>query len=194
MKISGVVLAAGRSSRLGQNKLLLPFKNHTVLEEVLYQLSRSQVEDILVITGFERTRIEELLVRIGNRKIKTLFNNNFESGRAESIKCAINYLRTDTDAALFMVADKPTVRTDLIDRAIEEFKSRKASILYIKTPKGRGHPIIFSKGLFKEMMSLTGDNAMEEFISKRQKVVVELEDEAIQPNINTWEDYKALCG
>jgi molybdenum cofactor cytidylyltransferase len=72
MRISGIVLAAGKSSRVGQNKLLLPFKNHTVLEEVLFQLSRSQVEDVLVITGFERNRIEELLAGINNNTSTTI--------------------------------------------------------------------------------------------------------------------------
>lgn len=188
----GVVLAAGASSRMKQNKLLLPFKNHTVLEEVLYQLSKSHIEDILVVTGFERTRIEDAVARINDNKIKTIHNKNYQSGRAGSIRCAIDSLQRDVDAALFMVADKPTVTTDLINRAMEEFKRKKPDILYIKTPRGRGHPIIFSKKLFDKMMSLVGDHSTEDFIENHKNEVVKLEDEAIQKNINTWEDYKKL--
>jgi CTP:molybdopterin cytidylyltransferase MocA len=92
-----------------------------------------------------------------------------------------------------MVADKPTVSTDLINRAIKEFRKEKPGILYIKTPKGRGHPIIFSEKLFRQIMSLVGNKATEDFIKKHQNEVVELEDGTIQPNINTWEDYKKLC-
>ncbi len=195
MRIIGVILAAGKSSRMNQNKLLLHFKNHTILEEVLHQLIRSQVEDVLVVTGFERTQIEDLLASINNDKIRITHNKNYELGRTESIKCAIDSLRGESaDALLFMVADKPTVTTELIDRAIEEFKRIKPAILYVKTPTGRGHPIIFSKDLFGGMMTLTGDDATECFIKRHQNKVVEIKDDAIQVDINTWEDYQMLCG
>lgn len=192
IKIIGVLLAAGKSSRMGQNKLFLTYKNHTVIEEVLHHLSGSQLEKIIVVTGFEKTRIEDLLSAIHDNKFKTVHNKDYESGRAESIKCAIHSLKGFADAALFMVADKPTVRTDLIDRAIEEFRRKRAGILYVKTPKGRGHPIIFSKELFEEMMTLSEENPLEDFIKKHQNEVLELEDNEVQLNINTRKDYKEL--
>lgn len=192
IKIIGVLLAAGKSSRMGRNKLFLPYKNHTVIEEVLHQLSYSQLEKIMVITGFEKTRIEDLLSAIHAHKFQAVHNKNYASGRTESIKCAIHSLKGLTDAALFMVADKPTVRSDLIDRAIEKFKTEGAGILYVKTPKGRGHPIIFSKELFEEMMTLSEENPLEDFIKKHQNEAFELKDSAVQININTQEDYEKL--
>jgi len=190
MRITAVLLAAGRASRMGNNKLFLPYKNHSIIEEVLHQLSRSSVENVLVVTGFERERIEDLVAGINDRKLSVICNEKYESGRIESIKCAIVHLRGRPDGALFMVADKPTVSADLIDRSIEEFKKKKPGILYVMTPAGRGHPIIFSRDLFEEMMSLAGENVIEEFINKHQNEVVELEDAAIQVNINTPEDYE----
>lgn len=192
MRIGGVLLAAGKSKRMGGNKLLLPWKNHTIIEEVLHQVSRSSLDSLLVVTGFEKDSIEELLARSDDKRIRSIHNEGYESGRIGSIQCAIEHLKGSVDGALFMVADKPTVHTELIERAIGTFKKEKPGILYVMTPAGRGHPIIYSSKLFEEIMLLTHDDEMEKFIEEHKNEVAELEDEAIQVNINTPEEYERV--
>jgi molybdenum cofactor cytidylyltransferase len=193
MHITGVILAAGTSSRMGSaNKLLLPFRNHTVIEEVLMQLSDSAVDDIVVVTGYERERLEEAIAHRLSNRITVLYNSKFMSGRAESIRCAVEYISETADAVLFMVADKPTVNHPLIDRAIERFRKDRPSILYVKTPSGRGHPIIFSKDLFPELLSLQGDRVGNDLIARYRNDVVEVWDEKPQIDIDTEEDYRIL--
>lgn len=179
---------------MGQNKLLLRYKNHTVIEEVLHQLSKSNIDDVLVVTGYENKRVERLIAEDLKDKVRIVYNSNYMLGRSESIKCALRYSRQDTDAILFMVADKPTVTSDLINKAIDGFKQHKPAILYVKTPSGRGHPIIFSKKLFPELLALEGDTVGEELIARNKTDVVELEDEQVQVDINTKEGYKILIG
>ncbi len=192
MRIVGVILAAGASSRIGKNKLLLPFKHHTVIEEVIYQLSKSDVDNILLITGFESRRIEKLIDDNAADRIRIVFNDKYRLGRAESIKCAVKSAGRDTDALSFMVADKPTVSSGLINRAIDMYKQKSPGILYIKTPTGRGHPIIFSKEFFPELMVLNGDTVGEELIAGYKEKVIELEDDEIQVDIDTQDDYKSI--
>ncbi len=192
MNIAGVLLAAGTSSRMGRNKLLLKYKDHTVIEESLSQLLESNVGDVLIITGFESRRIEEAISKYRTERTILVYNGNYQLGRAESIKCAIGQINDNCDAVLFMVADKPGVKSALIDRAIERFTRDKPAILYVKTPEGRGHPIIFARRLFDELMLLSGDLVGENLIARHRDKVAELNDRAVQLDIDTEEDYRLL--
>lgn len=192
MKIVGAILAAGTSSRMGRNKLLLPYKEHTVFEEVLSQLVKSDLDEVIVVTGFEKERIEELIKKKCKDEIKIVYNENFELGRSESIKCAVGNISDQADAMLFMVGDKPTVKAELINRAIVEFIKNSPEILFVKTPTGRGHPIIFSRGLFEELLELKGDMVGDEIIGRHMDDVVELPDSAMQVDVDTIEDYNIL--
>ncbi len=192
MKIVGAILAAGMSSRMGRNKLLLPYKEHTVFEEVLSQLLKSDLDEVIVVTGFEKELIEELIKNKRKDEIKIVYNENFRVGRSESIKCAVRNAGDQADALLFMVADKPGVRADLVNRTIAEFNKKSPGILYVKTPAGRGHPIIFSKRLFDELLELNSDMVGDEIIGRHMDDVVELPDSAVQVDVDTIEDYNIL--
>ncbi len=193
MKISGVILAAGRSSRMGStNKLFLEYNSHTVVEEVLLQMLGSRLNEVIIITGFESERLRSLLTAYESERLRIIHNPRYMAGRAESIKCGVNHLTHDTQAVLFMVADKPGVRTSLIDRSIETFFEAKPRILCVKTPDGRGHPIIFAHTLFPELLELDGDLVGEEIFRKYSGSVLLLDDDRLQPDLDTYNDYHAL--
>lgn len=186
------MLAAGKSSRMGQNKLLLPLWGHTILEESLFQLLQSDIDGRFLVLGFERERIESHIDSEYFEYVTVLFNENYDLGRAESIKCAVEYVKDEFDAFLFVVADKPTVPAALIDRAIAEFRKKNPLILYVRTPAGRGHPIIFSKNLADELMSLRGDVVGEELLSRYKDDTVIVDDPEEQVDIDRMEDYRAI--
>lgn len=193
MYITGIILAAGTSSRMGpDNKLLLPYRNHTVIEEVVAQVSASKVDDVLIITGYERERIDEVLAGHLSSRITTVYNDNFAKGRAESIKRAIGLIAGNSDAALFMVADKPTVGCKLINRAIDRFRRDRPPVLYVMTPTGRGHPIIFSKKIFPKLLSLEGDRVGDDLVAEYREDAIEMTDEEPQIDIDTEDDYRIL--
>ncbi|MEE9554245.1 MAG: nucleotidyltransferase family protein [candidate division Zixibacteria bacterium] len=191
MKISGVVLAAGKSSRMGPNKLLLRYRDHSVIEEVLTQISNSDLGEVMVITGFENDKVKGVIKKFSD-SFRIVYNGKYEMGRAESIKRAVENVAGDSDALLFMVGDKPTVKTELINKAIDEFKRKSQSILYVMTPEGRGHPIIFSKKFFGKLLGLSGDLVGNELIEKYKNDVIELADDHIQVDIDTPDDYEGL--
>jgi molybdenum cofactor cytidylyltransferase len=193
MRITGIILAAGMSSRMGTaNKLLLKYKNHTIIEEVFHNISSSKIDDILIITGFEHDRIYRLFENKLSHKIKIIQNMNYKKGRSESIKCAIRDIFHKTDAALFMVADKPGVNHNLINRALIRFKKDIPPILYVKTPNGRGHPIIFSKTLFDEFLKFEGDQIGNDLVNKYAGSLSELDDKNLQIDINNEKDYNLI--
>lgn len=189
MRISGVLLAAGKSERMGKNKLLLPFGNHTVIEESLLQLIESGLDEVMVVTGFQREKVEKLIEEKFRDTINVVYNENYNSGRAESIKCALGNIDKKSDAVLFMVADKPSVKSNLIRKAAGEFKRETPLILYVQTPAGRGHPVIFSKSLFGELMELYGEPTGDAIFDKYRDEAVIIEDRNPQIDIDTLEDY-----
>jgi molybdenum cofactor cytidylyltransferase len=174
------------------NKLLLKYRGHTIIEEVLEQLSNSEVDDILIVTGSDREVIEAKLESCVSDRVSLAHNSDYRTGRAESVKCAIRRMDNAADAALFMVADKPGVSTALIDSAIGRFRDERPAVLFVKTPNGRGHPIIFSRTVFDDLLSLEGDQVGNELIEKYKSDLVALDDATEQLNINTDDDYRAL--
>ena len=193
MKVPGVLLAAGKSARMGRNKLLLPFGEHTVIEESLGQLVDSGVDEVIVVTGFQAKRIKRL-IESRYENIKIIYNEHYSHGRSASIKCAVKNADRDCDALLFMVADKPSVESGLIKRALDEFKRRSPSILYVDTPGGRGHPVIFSKSVFGDLLNLEGEPAGNTIFEKYRDETVIFPDKDHQIDIDTIEDYNEIVG
>jgi molybdenum cofactor cytidylyltransferase len=191
--IAGVILAAGSSSRMGvANKLLMKYKSHSVIEEVIKHMAESMLDEIVIITGYESDIIDKRIKLYRSDKVTTIYNPDYQKGRAESIKKAVRYFDKCADALLFMVADKPGVDSALINRAILEYKKHQPRLLYVETPDGRGHPIIFSSRLFGELLMLEGDRVGDNLIAKYTNDTFVLVDDAVQIDINNEEDYRRL--
>ena len=193
MKITAVILAAGTSSRMAAgNKLLLDYGERTVIEQVLLNTADSNVDDVLVVTGYESDRLQDKLKNHLTERIRLAHNADYQRGRAASVKCALSAIDAKVDAALFMVGDKPGVPTALINRTLERFRREHPSILHVRTPSGRGHPIIFDRSLFGELLTLEGDRVGDELIARHRDRVCELEDSVDQIDVNTEKDYRAV--
>jgi molybdenum cofactor cytidylyltransferase len=174
---------------MGRNKLLLPFGNHTVLEETLSRMTASELDEIIVVTGFQENLIRQRIGNFQDNGLKAVHNPNYCDGRSESIKCAVRNIDNNSDAILFMVADKPTVKADLVKKALAEFRKRSPLVLYIRTPAGRGHPVIFSRKIFDDLLSLKSEPAGDSIFEKYRENTVIIEDNDVQPDIDTPEDY-----
>lgn len=193
MKITGVILAAGKSTRMGaDNKLLLKYKNHTIIEEVIKQMTQSDIDNIFIITGHEKDRLSKLLHPLFSDRLKIIYNKNYELGRSESIKCAVNNIFEDSDAICFMVGDKPQVTASLYNKCLDEFKIKKPDLLYVETPSGRGHPVIFSDELFPELLKLQGDTVGNDLIERLKKDAIIIKEIEPQIDIDTKKEYQKL--
>ncbi|MFH1700908.1 MAG: nucleotidyltransferase family protein [Candidatus Zixiibacteriota bacterium] len=193
IQITGAILAAGKSERMGTaNKLLLEYGEQTIIEEVVEQMEKSSVDDIVIVTGFESDRIENTLANLINDRVAIIKNGNYNQGRISSIKCALRFLYGKSDAALFMVGDKPGVASALISKAVDKFRKHYPLILTTHTPFGPGHPIIFSYRIFDEILGYEGQNLRDYLIARHKDDVFELYDDTSQIDIDTMEDYQKL--
>ena len=107
-----MVLAAGESRRMGQPKLLLPFRGKTIIETVAESVVSSKVDNTLVILGSGRKKIEEKLKDI---RVKIAYNRDFRSGMLSSVHCGFKELPDETQAVVVVLGDQPTISKNVIN-------------------------------------------------------------------------------
>ena len=134
-------------------------------------------------------KLQKLLKPKLNDNNRICYNDKYQEGRAESIKCALNNLSENSSAALFMVGDKPGVNSTLINKVLDTFNNNKPDLLYVQTQSGRGHPIIFSNKMYPELIMLKGDIVGDEIIEKFKDNIISLFDSRPQIDIDNHDDY-----
>ena len=154
-RIAGVVLAAGASRRMGQQKLLLPWgPGNTILGTVLDAVAEAELDQILLVSGADRMEIEAIAREKG---INVVYNPRYLQGQSTSLQCGLTALSADT-AAMFILGDQPYITRDILSTLATAYRQRGGIIVAPRTPDGRrGHPVVFSPLVFSELRALTGD-------------------------------------
>lgn len=189
--IAIVILAAGKSSRLGQPKQLLPFKGKTLLSHCVETASKV-VENVIVVTGAERKRIES---EIKDSGVEIVYNQEWEEGMASSIRSGLVYLNAknpDIHGIIFMVCDQPFVTAELLQKLITEKELSTKAIVASAYSEVAGTPVIFDKSIFPELMELTGDVGARKIIIKNKERMSTVDFPLGNVDMDTADDYKKL--
>jgi len=187
MKISAIVLAAGKSERMGTSKPLLTIGGSTFLNIIIESLKRAGLEEIIIVLGYKAEEIRSHLPT----GVKSVVNENYERGQLSSLKVGLRLLPSDTDGFLMVLVDHPLVAKATY-RAIIELLAKGAPIVLPKYKGKRGHPVGFSTAYIKELMDAPEDIGARFVIKNNIDSLVELpvEDRNVCFNINTVEDYE----
>ena len=191
--VAAVILAAGESRRMGQPKLLLPWRDGCVLDAVLAAVSAAPFDDAVLVSGAYRERVEEVAAYHG---IRCVFNPDYASGQSTSLIAGLNALPDDT-AAAFILADQPGLNDALLRRLIEAYRQSGAPILQPRTLQGRaGHPVLFAPALFAELRALSGDVGGRPVLQAHKNEIQYLlaDDDGIWQDLDTPEEYRLLRG
>src|SRR5690606_35839015 len=158
-----VLLAAGRSSRMGAgNKLLADFSGVPLVRRTAGRVANSRVAGTVVVTGHQANEISRL---VSNLDVKLVENPDFASGLASSLKVGIHALPADAAGALIVLADMPGVTTADLDRLIEAFTATGGRAVVRATHNGkRGNPVLLPRALFAEIESLEGDTGARQVV------------------------------
>lgn len=152
--IGAVILAAGKSMRMGEPKQLLALDGKPLLVHTLENLQAARVDEIVVVLGFAADKIQE---QIDFRHVKVVENGGYELGMGSSLRAGLSALNSDKDAALIVLADQPFVRPQSINEIISQYRQSDAHIV-VPTYRGfRGNPVLLDRSVFPEVMALTGD-------------------------------------
>ncbi len=188
--VAAILLAAGRSERMGAFKPLLPFGETTVIRKCIQNLRQAGVEDIVVVLGH---RAEKLQQSVGDLRLGFAINRDSTSEMSASIACGLRELLPETKAALIALTDQPAVAPDVIRAIVSEWTSGER--LVIPEFQGRGgHPVLIDLCFRKELLNLDPELGLKSFFDAHGNQVrrVAVNSPYIARDMDTWDDYRAL--
>ena len=155
-KIVGLVLAAGSSKRMGNiNKLIAEVKGKPMLNHTLDALSSTKLQDVLIVTGYQHKKVEEV---IKNKNAKIIYNPDHNKGLSSSLKKGLEALPKNTDGILVCLGDMPLITTQIIEKLILSFDPVEGrSICIPVVGRKRGNPVLWSSKFFPEIKKISGD-------------------------------------
>jgi len=172
-RVAAIVLAAGRSTRMGgPNKLLADIGGRPMVRIVVDQVLASHARPVIVVTGHQRERVEAALSGLD---VTFVHNANFAEGLSTSLKAGIAALPAEVDGAVVGLGDMPHVDAELIDRLIGAFDPERGALVVVPTIAGkRGNPVLWSRRFFSDLEGLDGDVGARHLIAGYQEAVVEV--------------------
>jgi molybdenum cofactor cytidylyltransferase len=189
--IAAVVLSAGESSRMGRPKALLPIEGETFIGRIVASLKQTQVGRIIVVLGHNS---DQLAAAIRPLRVEILINTNYQLGQLSSLQVAVRSLLPDADCdgMLVHLVDHPYIDASLVDRMIQQFYESKKDIVVPRCRGKRGHPVLFSRRLFDELLDAPMDQGAKAVVNAHGDATLEIEtdEEGITVDIDTPELYR----
>lgn len=192
-KATGVVailLAAGRSRRMGAFKPLLPFGETTVIRSCIQNLRAGGVDDIVIVLGHKAVEVKQSLSDI---RLEFVLNPDPESEMSASIACAVRQLPQEAKAVLVALTDQPAVSAEVIKTVLNEWKSGEQLVVPEFSARG-GHPVLIDLCFRNELLNLNPELGLKSFFEAHGNQVrrVAVNSPYIAHDMDTWDDYRAL--
>ncbi len=169
--ITALILAAGRSRRMGSPKLLLTLRGQTLLGRVIAAARASRCDDVLVILGEMADRVGQEAVAAGAR---TTLNGRYREGMGTSIGAGISALPPECEAAVVLLADQPCLGADTINALIDTYRTTGKPLVASRYGNVVGAPTLIARPLFAEAAALSGDVGARPLIKKHPDLVAEV--------------------
>ena len=187
-----IILAGGKSSRLGKAKQLLPFGDKTLLEHAADIALSSGLRPVIVVLGYDKEEMSEKLTGLDLRLIN---NEGWEEGMASSIRCGINELIQSfpqVDGAVIMVCDQPFVSPALLNHLLMTQHEYGKPVVAAKYEDIAGTPALFHLDLFPILLELKGDHGARKLLMQHPEWVETISFPEGNLDIDTESDYKNL--
>jgi molybdenum cofactor cytidylyltransferase len=187
-EVVGLVLGAGRSSRFGAPKQLLPFGNATLLGWVVRNANAAILDRVVVVLG---RASEELRSSVDFGRAEVVENTAYGTGCASSLLAGMDAAGEECGALVLLLGDQPGVRTGFIDYAVSQWRRERPWACVTSYRGEPGHPFVFSREAFGELRGLHGDKAVWKLLDAHPERVLWVEvDAALPPDVDTPEDYE----
>jgi molybdenum cofactor cytidylyltransferase len=192
-RIAAVVLAAGRSTRMGAvNKLIAEIGGKPLVRIAAEQALASHARPVIVVTGHEREKVEAALSGL---PLRFVHNSDYAEGLGTSLKAGIAAVPDDADGAIVCLGDMPQVDGALIDKLIAAFDPEKGALVVTPSIDGRrGNPVVWSRRFFNDLMAIQGDIGARHLIGNYAEAVVEVpvSGEGALIDVDTPESFSAV--
>jgi molybdenum cofactor cytidylyltransferase len=192
-RVAALVLAAGRSTRMGAvNKMLAEIGGKPLVRIAAEQAVASHAHPVIVVTGHEREKVEAALNGLPVRFVR---NADYAEGLGTSLKAGIAAVPEEADAVVVCLGDMPQVDAALINRLIAAFDPERGALVVVPSIDGRrGNPVVWSRRFFHDLMAIQGDVGARHLIGNYAEVVVEVPvaGEAALTDVDTPESLLAV--
>jgi len=187
--ISGLILGAGASQRFGPPKQLLPYRATTMLGWIVDQAQRAAgLDEVVVVLGRAAEQVRE---QVDFGAACAVENPVFGEGCSSSYRAGIGAINSESKAIMIILGDRPGVTPEIIDRLAAEWQD--APIALCSYQGRKGHPMIFARSMFPQLVDLHGDKAAWNLVDAHASLVQEVQFDIPYPDdINTPEDFERL--
>ena len=190
---AAIVPAAGRSTRMGAQKLLLPYGGTTVVGRIVDQLLESVIEQVIVVVGPHGRSVAAELAR---RPVCIVTNAERDADMLSSVRCGLRALPQPCDAVLVVLGDQPAVTSALVDEMVRTFDEAGKGILVPLHGGRRGHPILFSARYRDEILQRYDGVGLRGLLRAHPDDTLQMcvSTPAVLSNLNRPEDYRRETG
>jgi molybdenum cofactor cytidylyltransferase len=191
--VSGLVLAAGASTRLGRPKQLLPFRGTTLLGWVLARVAAADsLDELIVVVGGAAADVRS---RVDLGRARIVENPNFGQGCASSYQAGLAALDPRSEAVTVLLGDQPGIEGAVIDHVVTTWRQHRDRITAATYQDRVGHPLVFARALFDRLLALKGDKAAWKILDAHPDWVRPVPvDRPFPADVNTWQEYEAMLG
>jgi len=188
--VAGIVLAAGTSSRLGRNKLLMELGGESVLRRTVRNAIDGGLEPVLVVLGFEAHRARHALAGLACELVDNL---DYELGINSSLKAGLAAVPTEAAAAVVLLADMPLVTGSMIAAVVEAYRQSDAPLVISQYGSVHAPPTLYDRSLFGEFGGREGEGAGKRMVERHRHEAVSI---AFPPDVlvdlDEPDDYRRL--
>ena len=187
--IAAIVLAAGLSRRMGRPKLSLPWRDTTVIGQVVSVLSAAGVDEILVVTGGARQEIETALSATSARLV---FNPRFEASEMiDLLQVGLAQLSPPVEAALVALGDQPQIQLPVVQAVLQAYQEQPCGLIVPSYQMKRGHPWLVARPLWDELSQIRPPETLRDFLGRHAADIryLPVSTDTILRDLDTPDDY-----
>jgi molybdenum cofactor cytidylyltransferase len=191
--ISAIILAAGKSQRMGQPKMLLPWGDTTVLGQVVVTFNKSGITDIIIVTGGDRDVVEAEVAGLAEQlPVRAVYNPYFEKGGMMlSIQTGLAVMTPDCKAGLIGLGDQPQMEEKTLKDILTIYEETGAGIIVPSHENRRGHPVLVDAIHLPELLNFDPQSSLRNFMNAHQNEICYIEANAsVLQDLDTPQDYQ----
>lgn len=193
MKWGVMILAAGEASRMGKAKMLLPFKEKTILEHIVEEVIDLVPNEIVLVTGHYHDKITEV---IEHPEVRRVYNAAYQNGMSSSIQTGLDAMLQNNpgiDFLLILVADQPFLHKELMQKMIQLHSETKKGLVAASYQGVAGTPLLLSAKYFDKLYQLKGDKGARVILQDFSSDLTTVHFELGWLDIDTASDYNRFC-